>query len=293
MDWDDVRVFLAVARSGQLLGAARALNLNHATAARRITALETALGSRLFVRRTNGTALSAAGERFLPHAERMESEMLAAREAVGAEDLALSGTVRIGAPDGFGVGYLAARLGQLTERHPGLRLELVPVPRTFSLSRREADIAVTLERPREGRLVARKLVDYSLGLFASRQYLEEHPAPLTAEELGQHRLVGYVEDLIFTPALDYTAEVLRGWRSDLAISSAMGQFEAVRAGAGIGILHGFMARRDAGLIPVLPEIRLERAYWVAMHEDLRQIRRVAVVAEHLATIVAADRQLFA
>ncbi len=293
MDWDDVRVFLAVARSGQLLGAARALNLNHATAARRITALETALGSRLFIRRTNGTALSAAGERFLPHAERMESEMLAAREAVGAEDLALSGTVRIGAPDGFGVGYLAARLGQLTERHPGLRLELVPVPRTFSLSRREADIAVTLERPREGRLVARKLVDYSLGLFASRQYLAERPAPRTADELGQHRLVGYVEDLIFSPALDYTAEVLRGWRSDLAISSAMGQLEAVRAGAGIGILHGFMARRDAQLVPVLPAIRLERAYWVAMHEDLRQISRVAVVAEHLATIVAADRRLFA
>lgn len=288
-----MRVFLAVARTGQLLGAARALNLNHATAARRITALEAALGSRLFIRRTNGTALSAAGERFLPHAERMESEMLAAREAVGAEDLALSGTVRIGAPDGFGVGYLAARLGQLTERHPGLRLELVPVPRTFSLSRREADIAVTLERPREGRLVARKLVDYGLGLFASRSYLAEHPAPQTAEELGKHRLVGYVEDLIFSPALDYTAEVLRGWRSDLAISSAMGQLEAVRAGAGIGMLHGFMARRDAQLVPVLPAIRLDRAYWVAMHEDLRQIRRVAVVAEHLATIVAADRQLFA
>ncbi|KQW86114.1 LysR family transcriptional regulator [Devosia sp. Root413D1] len=292
MNWDDVRVFLAVVRNGQLLGAARALGINHATAARRIDALEAALSTTLLVRRTNGTSLSAEGERFLPFAERMESEMLAAQEAVAARDLALSGTVRIGAPDGFGVGYLAPRLGALAEQHPGLRLELVPVPRTFSLSRREADIAVTLELPREGRLKARKLVDYTLGLYASAAYLANRPAPATTEELRQHRLVGYVDDLIFSPALDYTTEVLKGWTSDLSVSSALGQFEAVRAGAGIGILHSFMARRDATLQRVLPEIVLQRAYWLVVHEDLRALRRVAVVADYLAGIVAADRAIF-
>lgn len=292
MDWDNVRVFLAVARAGQLLGAARNLNLNHATAARRISALETELGSRLFVRRTNGSSLSAEGERFLPFAERMESEMLAAQEAVGAQDLSLSGTVRIGAPDGFGVAFLASRLVQLGEHHPNLRLELVPVPRTFSLSRREADIAVTLERPREGRLVARKLVDYTLGLYASQDYLERNPAPQTAEQLGAHRLVGYVEDLIFSPALDYAAEVLKDWRSDIAVSSAMGQFEAVRAGAGVGILHTFMARRDPSVLQVLPGVELRRAYWMVVHEDLRDIRRVSVVAEELTAVVVAERHLF-
>lgn len=292
MNWDDVRVFLAVVRNGQLLGAARALGINHATAARRIDALEAALSTTLLVRRTNGTSLSAEGERFLPFAERMESEMLGAQEAVAARDLALSGTVRIGAPDGFGVGYLAPRLGALTEQHPGLRLELVPVPRTFSLSRREADIAVTLELPREGRLKARKLVDYSLGLYASAAYLANRPAPATAEDLQRHRLVGYVDDLIFSPALDYTTEVLKGWTSDLSVSSALGQFEAVRAGAGIGILHSFMARRDATLHRVLPEIVLQRAYWLVVHEDLRALRRVALVADYLAGIVAADRAIF-
>ncbi|CAN7267852.1 LysR family transcriptional regulator [Devosia sp. LjRoot16] len=292
MNWDDVRVFLAVVRNGQLLGAARALGINHATAARRIDALEAALSTTLLVRRTNGTSLSAEGEKFLPFAERMESEMLGAQEAVAARDLALSGTVRIGAPDGFGVGYLAPRLGALAEKHRGLRLELVPVPRTFSLSRREADIAVTLELPREGRLKARKLVDYTLGLYASAAYLANRPAPATAEELGQHRLVGYVDDLIFSPALDYTTEVLKGWTSDLSVSSALGQFEAVRAGAGIGILHSFMARRDATLHRVLPEIVLQRAYWLVVHEDLRALRRVAVVADYLAGIVAADRAIF-
>lgn len=292
MNWDDVRVFLAVVRNGQLLGAARALGINHATAARRIDALEAALATKLLVRRTNGTSLSAEGEKFLPFAERMESEMLGAQEAVAARDLALSGTVRIGAPDGFGVGYLAPRLGALAEKRPGLRLELVPVPRTFSLSRREADIAVTLELPREGRLKARKLVDYTLGLYASEAYLASRPAPTTAEDLPRHRLVGYVEDLIFSPALDYTAEVLKGWTSDFSVSSALGQFEAVRAGSGIGILHTFMARRDAGLRQVLPQIVLQRAYWLVIHEDLRQLRRVAAVADWLAETAAADRALF-
>ncbi|MCZ4344797.1 LysR family transcriptional regulator [Devosia neptuniae] len=291
MNWDDVRIFLAVARSGQILGAARSLGLNHATVARRLTALEQALGSTLFTRKTNGSELSSAGEGFLLHAERMESAMLAASESAGADSL-IDGTVRVGAPDGFGVAFLAPRLGELIERHKGLRVELVPVPRAFSLSRREADIAVTLERPREGRLVARKLTDYRLGLYASQTYLGQHGTPADLAALAQHRLVGYVDDLIFTASLDYTAELLKGWGSTLAISSAMGQTEAVRAGAGIGILHAFMAQRDTNLVPVLPAHTLTRSYWTVVHEDLRAIRRVALVAEFLAEIVARDRAIF-
>lgn len=291
MNWDDARIFLAVARSGQILGAAKALGLNHATVARRLTALEAALGSKLFTRRTNGSELSGAGEKFLVHAEAMESAMLAASESAGADSL-IDGTVRVGAPDGLGVAFLAPRLGELTERHKGLRIELVPVPRAFSLSRREADIAVTLERPREGRLVARKLTDYGLGLYASQGYLDRHGTPASLEDLTAHRLVGYVEDLLYTASLDYNAEFLKGWRSSLAVSSAMGQTEAVRAGAGIGILHAFMVRRDPGLVPVLPEHMLTRSYWTVVHEDLRSIRRVVLVAEFLAELVARDRHLF-
>ena len=291
MNWDDVRIFLAVARSGQILGAAKALGLNHATVARRLTALEDALGAKLMARKTNGSELSAEGERFLAHAERMESAMLAAAESTGSGS-EIAGTVRVGAPDGFGVAFLAPRIGELTERHQGLRIELVPVPRTFSLSRREADIAVTLERPREGRLVARKLTDYRLGLYAAQSYLDRHGMPEALGDLAGHRLVGYVDDLLFSASLDYTGEYLREWTSTLAVSSAMGQTEAVRAGAGIGILHGFMARRDAGLVPVLPEHSLTRSYWTVVHEDLRAIRRVGLVAEFLAEIVGRDRGIF-
>ena len=168
MNWDDVRIFLAVARAGQILGAARRLELNHATVSRRVAALENSLGAKLFRRLTTGSELTMAGERFLEIAERMEAEIIAARAEIAGNDEAISGTVRIGAPDGFGVAFLASRLGSLTAKHPDLRIQLVPVPRSFSLSRREADIAITTERPSEGRLVAQKLVDYSLGLYAAR-----------------------------------------------------------------------------------------------------------------------------
>ncbi|ARO14497.1 LysR family transcriptional regulator [Ketogulonicigenium robustum] len=289
MNWDDARIFLAVARHGQMLGAAKALGLNHATVARRLGALERALGNTLFQRRTNGSALTAEGEAFLRHAEAMESATLAATAAVGGD---VEGTVRVGAPDGFGVAYLAPRLGDLLAQHPGLRIELVPVPRAFSLSRREADIAVTLERPREGRLIARKLTDYRLGLYAARSYVARHGLPATPDDLLAHPLVGYVDDLIYTSSLDYTAAFLKNWRTTLAISSAMGQTEAVRAGAGIGVLHRFMARDDAGLVAVLPEHIVTRSYWTVVHEDLRNLRRVALVANFLSTIVQRDKAIF-
>ena len=156
MNWDDVRIFLAVARAGQILGAARRLELNHATVSRRVAALEEALGAKLFRRLTTGSELTPAGERFLDIAERMEADMIAARSEIAGEGEEVSGTVRIGAPDGFGVAFLAPRLGALTAQHRGLKIQLVPVPRSFSLSRREADIAITTERPAEGRLVAAK-----------------------------------------------------------------------------------------------------------------------------------------
>jgi len=285
MNWDDIRVFLAIARSGQILGAARRLGINHATAARRLTSLETALDAQLIVRRTNGCGLTGEGEAFLVHAERMEAEMLAAQANLGRTDSAISGTVRIGAPDGFGVSFLAPRLGSLIARHPDLRLQLVPVPRSFSLPQREADIAITVERPSGGRLVARKLVDYSLALYASRSYLQAHGTPTRTEDLKGHRLISYVEDLIFSPSLHFTRDILRNWAAQLEISSATGQTEAVRSGAGIAVLHDYIAVTDPDLIRLLPEHRIERSYYMVYHESARDLARVRTVADHISAIV--------
>ncbi|MCO5064579.1 MAG: LysR family transcriptional regulator [Rhizobiaceae bacterium] len=292
MNWDDVRIFLAVARAGQILGAARRLDLNHATVSRRVAALEEALNAKLFRRLTTGSELTPAGERFLVVAERMEADMIEARAEIAEEDQTLTGTVRIGAPDGFGVAFLASRLGMLTAQHPELKIQLVPVPRSFSLSRREADIAITVERPSEGRLVAAKLVDYTLGLFAARAYVERHGAPASRDALAGHRLIGYVPDLVVNPSLDYSAEFSPQWDAAFAISSAMGQTEAVRSGAGIGILHSFIAHSIPELVPIecVPPIR--RSYWLVYHESVRTLRRVQAVAAFISKAVEKERTLF-
>ena len=292
MNWDDVRIFLAVARSGQFLGAARRLELNHATVSRRITALEEALRTKLFRRLTTGSELTPAGERFLEIAERMEADMIAARSTLAGEGDDVSGTVRIGAPDGFGVAFLARHLGELTALHRELTIQLVPVPRSFSLSRREADIAITVERPTEGRLVAGKLVDYTLGLFASRAYAEAHGLPASVADLSRHTLVGYVPDLIVSPPLDYDAEFSPDWHSTFAISSALGQAEAVRAGAGIGVPHTFIARTMPELVPLDIVTPIRRAYWLVYHESVRPLRRVQAVSAFIAGLVEKERGLF-
>ncbi|NKL07405.1 LysR family transcriptional regulator [Rhizobium leguminosarum] len=292
MNWDDVRIFLAVARTGQILAASKRLGLNHATLSRRLTSLEEALKTRLFIRRTNGCELTAEGEVFLASAERMEMEMLAAQASLGHTDTAIAGTVRVGAPDGFGVSFLAPRMGRLIERHPELKIQLVPVPRSFSLSQREADIAITLERPDQGRLVSSKLTDYTLGLYASRNYLASQGAPADIDALKAHRRIGYVEDLIFTASLNFSGAVMRSWDAGFEISTAIGQTEAVRTGAGIGILHDYIARQYPELQRILPEVSIRRAYWTTYHETARDLLRVRSVADFLQELVSAERHIF-
>ncbi|MEM6462986.1 MAG: LysR family transcriptional regulator [Pseudomonadota bacterium] len=292
MNWDDVRVFLAVARSGQILAASRRLNLNHATVGRRVTALEKALQAKLLIRRTNGCDLTPEGEAFFETAERMEAEMLSARAAVGMTDSEVAGVVRIGATDGYGVGFLAPRLGQLGQRYPGLKIQLVPVPQSFSLSRREADILITVDRPDTGRLIARKLVDYRLGLYASKAYAAAHGLPDDEEALKAHRLIGYVEDLIISPRLHYRSDFVRDWQSDFEISAVLGQLEAVRAGAGIGILHTFLARQDNDLVAVLAHKYVSRSYWIVYHENSRNVRRISAVADFIVEETGRNKDLF-
>ena len=293
MNWDDAKLFLAVVRAGQMLGAARRVGLNQATLSRRVAALENDLGTQLLVRGTQGCTPTEAGSALARRLERVEAEMLQAQSGLGRADAALSGTVRVGAPDGFGVAFLASRIARLAERHPDLRIQLVPVPRVFSLSEREADIAVLVGQPEQGRLVVRKLTDYTLGLYASRSYLDRAGTPADLAALARdHRLVGYVEDLIYAPGLNYVRDVLRSWRSSLEISSAIGQMEAVRGGAGIGVLHDYLAQSVPDLVPILPDTIVIRAYWIAYHESLRDLARVQAMARFLAEIVRESRAEF-
>lgn len=292
MNWDDVRVFLAVARAGQFVAASRSLKVDHATVARRITALERALNARLVDRRTTGVLLTGAGTRFLASVEQMETTLLHAQSELTDQDVELSGTVRVGAPDGLAAYYLANRFAAFMERHRNITIQLVPVPQVGPLSRREVDIAVVLEKPEAGRFVARKLTDYAIGLFASADYLARHPHPHHKEDLAGHTLVGYVEEFNYSPALDYVAELCGPVPIRFQCASAVGQLEAVRAGVGIGALHDFIARRHPELIRVLPESGATRTYWLVEHEDTRGIGRIRAVHDFLVEAVEQDRASF-
>lgn len=292
MNWEDGKLFLAVARAGQLLGAAKALGLNQATLSRRMTALEQAMGTKLLVRRTTGCDLTEQGNQLVRLLERAEGAFLASQALADQDAAGVSGTVRIGAPDGFGSLFLAPRLAALKARHPDLNVQLVPAPRSFSLSQREADIAVMVERPTQGRLVARKLTDYSLSLYAAPQYLAARGTPENKEALSGHDLVGYVDDLLYAPTLNYVREISPNWHSTIEVATAVGQMEAVSGGGGIGIVHDFLVKGYPDLQLLLPETRITRSYWTVIHENLRDLPRINAVTEFLADIVMHSKSTF-
>ncbi len=216
----------------------------------------------------------------------MERAAIAAQGLVGDADRAMSGTVRVGAPDGFGSYFLAPHIARLCDRHPQLEVQLVATPRVFSLSKREADIAISLSRPTEGRLVVRKLTDYQLRLYATAEYLAAHPAIQTRADLPGHRFIGYIDDLIFTPELDYIA-ALGDITPRLKSSNLIAQHKATLAGAGLCILPRFIADPEPTLVPVLAqEITVTRSFWLIVHEDLRALARVAATADFIAETVA-------
>jgi molybdate transport repressor ModE-like protein len=292
MDWDRIRVFLAVARSGQILGAAKALGLNHATVGRQLTALEEDLDTQLVERFTHGCVLTPAGEVLMQSAERVESELLQAGSRIFGAAESLTGTVRVGAPDGLGNYFLSRTLGALAARHPDLTIQLVPLPRTFSLSRREADIVVTLDRPKQGKLIVRKLTDYSLSVYASGDYLDRHGPITSADDLDGHLFVTHVEDFVYSRALDYAVELGKRMKRHYECGSVVAQMEAVRAGHGIGILHDYAALQYPELTRLLPDLRFTRTYWLMSHPDTHDTRRVAEVYAHITAAVKEARGSF-
>jgi DNA-binding transcriptional LysR family regulator len=292
MNWDRIRIFLAVARAGQILGAAQQLGLNHATVGRQLSALEEELGALLVERQTQGCTLTPAGEALLVSAERVESELLQFATKISGGTSAVNGTVRVGAPDGFGNYFLARQLGALADQHPSLTVQLVPLPRTFSLSRREADIVVTLDRPKQGRLIIKKLTDYTLSIYAAADYLQREGPIKQPEDLGGRLFITHVEDLVYSRALDYAAELGRMMTRHYECGSVVAQMEAVRAGHGVGILHDYAAAQYPELRRLLPQIQFTRTYWLMSHPDTHNTRRVGEVYHCIVNAVAAKKPMF-
>ncbi len=289
LNWDDLRIFLAVARGGGLLPAARKLGVDHATVSRRLSALEGVLGERLALRTPRGVSLTPAGLAMLDHVEGMEAQAMLGVETLGATSRA-AGIVRVATPEAFGNLLVAPAVGALLTRHPGLQVELVPQASVVNLSRREADLAITLARPAQGRLRAQKLADYGLGLFASREHLAQHGPVASLDDLRGRPFVWYVDDLLEVPELRFIDELAS--RSEIAFrsSSIAAQQAAIASGFGVGVLHVFAARQDDRLVRLLPEaVSITRSYWLVSHADQRDLPRIRVVSEFLTELVRGHR----
>ncbi len=292
-DWDLLRSFLAVARAGKLTAAARRLRIDHSTLSRRIAALEASLDARLFDRQPTGYSLTLQGERLIARAEEIESSVVGIRTDVSPDNTQVSGVVRIGSPDGFGTSFLAPRVGRLAAMHPDLDIELVAMPRTFSLSKREADIAIGLSPPSYGRLHGHKLTDYELGLYAARSAGTLAENLRSADDLRGRPFISYIDDLIYAPELDYLSSVARGIQPRLRSSNLIAQLQATVAGAGICVLPCFFADGDERLVRLLPEeVRLTRTFWMIVHSDMRDLARIRATTEFVLNAVREAGSLF-
>ncbi|TWI36992.1 LysR family transcriptional regulator [Paracoccus sulfuroxidans] len=287
MDWDDMRIFLAVARADSLSAAGRRLGIDASTVGRRVLRLETALAVKLFQKTPQGYSLAPEGERLLPHAETIEAAMTGASEALSGPG-GISGQVRIGAPDGCANYLLPQVCARLCAAHPGLEVQIVALPRVFNLSRREADMAIAVSRPTAGKAVIQRLTDYNLHLAAHEDYLSGHPPIRTRADLKGLRMIGYISDMIFDRELDYLAET-GVERAALTSNSVSVQMQAIRAGAGVGIVHDFAIPFCPGVRRILTdEVSLTRSFWLIRHADDRSSQRMNRLAEALAQGLKAE-----
>jgi DNA-binding transcriptional LysR family regulator len=279
--WDLYRSFLAVTRYGSLSAAARALGLTQPTLGRHIAELEGATATPLFTRSPSGLLPTETALAMLPLAEAMESAAGALARLGSAPGEAVAGTIRFTASEVIGAEVLPPILAAFADTHPGIAFELHLSNRTENLLRRDADIAVRMVRPEQTGLVAQRLGETMLGLYAHASYLAGRPAPRSLAELAAHRLIGYDRNpaQAALAAGFGLAETIFALRTD----SDLAQLASLRAGYGLGICQTGIARRDADLIRVLPAlIALPLETWLVMHEDLRRGARFRAVFAHVA-----------
>ena len=292
MNWDDLRIFLAVARAPRLTMAAKALDLDATTVSRRLGRLASTLGTTLFEPSPAGQSLTERGNSLLRYAEQMERAALTARNEIAGERSLLSGTVRVSVAEGFGTWIVARYLVDFHRANSGIVVELIASNGFLNPSKREADIAVLLARPARGPLLVRRLTDYRLCLYGAPAYLALHGAPASLSDLREHFLIGYVNDIDYSPALQFSAEIRPGTEPDIRSSSINAQVALTVSGAGLCVLPCFIGDRDERLVRVLPKLVLTRTFWVVVHKDVRQLARVAAFLDWLAALVEVEQQVF-
>lgn len=287
IDWDDVRFFLAIHRHGTLAAAAGALGLDATTVGRRLARLESQVDTRLFDRTAKGYVATAAGQRMLPRAEKIERELLSALRDVEGEDQRLAGLVRVTATEMLSTRFLSPNLVHFQKKYPEIRLELICTNRDLDLGRREADIALRLTRPQQDDVVVKKLYTIELGLYASREYAESYGLPKDGELAG-HRVIAFADTRAFRRENEWLDEQTHGATIVLRSDSVSSLVSAAIAGVGVAMLPCKVADAEPDLLriahPGSPEPRI---VWQAVHRDLVNAARIRAVLDFLGRLFTA------
>jgi DNA-binding transcriptional LysR family regulator len=286
LDWRDLRFFLELARSGSLARAATRLGVDRNTVARRVTALEAALGLTLFERGPQGWERTGEGEVLAGLATRVEEDVLALARRADARDDAVRGAVRLTTASHLAAFLLAPALQSLRSRHPGLVLEIAADQRNFDLGRREADLALRMGRPSAGGLVTRKLADVAYRFYASVDYLKARRGPV---DFDRDRFLGVEESLPGPPHERWLQRVAPGRQVVFRCNATAALLSATRAGLGVALLPCFAAEGDPGLRRLEGPEPDGHQLWLLVHGDLRRAPRVRAVLEWVDEVIEAAR----
>ena len=289
-DWNDLQVFLAIARGGSLAAASRQLGVNHSTVFRRLNTFEETLGVRLFERLPSGYALTAEGESIRDEAEAVEQSVLAIERRVAGRDLAMEGDVRITTPANLAREFLAPWLPELYARFPGIRIEIAASDDDFDLARREADIALRATPAPPDWLVGRELTRIRWWAYASPDYLAAHGRPDDAGALSGHDVIGADTAFQRLPAFAWLRETIPDARIRARAGDLMTMAALAEAGIGVCMLPGdqFSAR----LIRLFElDTRFDSGLWLLTHPDLRHVGRIKAVMDFLTEKLRADGRL--
>ncbi|MEN5043928.1 MULTISPECIES: LysR family transcriptional regulator [Pseudomonas] len=285
LEWESQQVFLAVLRSGSLSGASKLLGIAQATARRRLDHLEQTLGLSLFTRTPSGLTPTSGAQRLIDHVEAMDLAAQAFNRAASAETSVDHGTVRLTCGELLGVEVLPALLRNFHYDHPGLKLELSIGDALENIARLQSDIAVRLMRPMEADIVVRRVGSLRIGVHASAECLERYGEPVSLTSLRQRPLIGPDRRSADLRRLVEAGLCEADQHFAIATDHHLAQLAALKAGLGFGLCPIPIARNH-GLIHVLPDsFGFEVEVWIAMHSDLRKIKRIAkafeVVGEEL------------
>ena len=291
MDWNDFRYFLAICRAGTLAGAARELGVEHTTVGRRLNALETALGARLFIRGPEGLVATAAARDMLPLAEEMAARVQAIERRVAGNDSRMEGTVRVAVSEALS-GYLVKQSAALRTRHPGLMVEMLIGNHVSDLLRGEADLAVRARPVTEPDLVARKLVCAAWSLYASPGYVARRGALSAAEHLAGHDVIAYDDSLAATPGGTWLNEHGQGANVTMRGNSVIAVLNAAICGMGVAIIPCFLGTPEPQLQRLTPQVVGRRDIFLVVHPDLARVARVRAVMDFIAELFERDLSLW-